>query len=158
MKCPFCAKRSSRVLEKRESEDGLSNRRRRECLKCHKRWTTFEKAELPRLYVVKKDGRREEFSEEKLRRGIFKACEKCPVSAETIDGITNSIVADIFSQAKGKEIASSMIGEKVMAALRKTNQVAYIRFASVYREFADVSEFEHELEKLRSRIKRKTIA
>jgi transcriptional repressor NrdR len=155
MRCPFCGKSGSRVLEKRETDDGGANRRRRECLRCRKRWTTYEKAEMPALWVVKKDGRRESFDLGKLKAGMFKACEKRPVSAAKIGAAAGEILAELRDEEDLKEIPSRLIGEKVMAKLRKIDAVAYIRFASVYREFADVSAFGRELERLHSKIKRK---
>ena len=157
MKCPYCGESGSHVLEKRETPDGLANRRRRECLKCSRRWTTYEKSELPELLVIKKDGRREQFSESKLKSGLFKACEKRPVSAETIDDLAVQIESELREESSSREVSSSLIGEKVMAKLRRLDPVAYIRFASVYRAFADVAQFENELVRLRKKRRKKLL-
>jgi len=135
MKCIFCGK-ETRVTDKRESPDGT--RRRRECLKCKKRFTTYEKPENKEIIIVKKDGRREKYSREKLKTGIMKACEKLPISIEKIDKLINEIEEKI---SKGKEVKSKTIGEIVMNKLKKLNKIAYIRFASVYREFKDIKDF-----------------
>jgi len=133
------------VTDKRDSE-GLT-RRRRECLKCGKRFTTYERVEFD-LMVVKKDGTREKFNRDKLKVGITKAFEKLSVSADKIDKVVRDIEANVNRVAKGKEIMSSKIGEIAMARLKRMNKVAYIRFASVYREFADLDDFKQELKKL----------
>ena len=136
MKCIYCGK-STHVTDKRESPDGT--RRRRECLKCRKRFTTYEKPYEKDIIVVKKDGRRERFMEEKLRLGLIKACEKRPISIQKIDKVVEEI-KEKLSQ-KGGEIKSEKIGEMIMNRLKKLDKVAYIRFASVYRDFQDVSDF-----------------
>jgi transcriptional repressor NrdR len=135
------------VVDKRDIEEAPATRRRRECLSCGGRFTTYERPELPHLLIVKKDGRREEFSREKLRAGLQKACAKRPISAETIEKIVEGVEAEL--RAGGAlEVPSRVIGELVMARLRALDHVAYIRFASVYRNFADLSSFEEELRRL----------
>lgn len=138
MNCIFCGS-ETKVTDKRDS-DG-ETRRRRECLKCKKRFTTYEKAEELDVIVIKKDKRREPFSREKLKNGIMKACEKRPVETEKIDKIINEIEMKIREKIKGKEVSSKEIGELVIKALKKLDKVAYIRFASVYHDFKDVSDF-----------------
>lgn len=154
MKCPYCASGESRVVDKRESSPGIT-RRRRECLKCKKRFTTYEKIEVLDLSVVKKDGTREDFDKEKIEKGIRRACEKRPISQEKIDQAINEIEAELLN-TKSKEITSREIGELVMKRLKKLDKVAYIRFASVYREFEDIDSFEEELEKLKKKMKKTT--
>ena len=151
MRCPFCLSSETRVLDKREAEDDATNRRRRECLnpECAKRFTTYERVEAPELTVIKKDGRREPFSPEKLRKGIVEACHKRPVGMEAIDKTVAEIEAELRFASESEEVASSVIGEKVMARLKQLDKVAYIRFASVYREFEDVAEFERMLRELK---------
>ena len=136
MKCTFCGSKT-RVTDKRESPDGT--RRRRECLKCKKRFTTYEKPESKDIIIVKKDGRREKFSKEKLKNGLMKACEKRSVSIEKIDKIVNEIEEKLRS--KGKEVKSENIGKMVMNKLKRLDKVAYIRFASVYWDFKDIKDF-----------------
>ena len=140
MKCKFCSG-DTKVTDKRESPEGT--RRRRECLKCKKRFTTYEKPEEKDIIVVKKDGRREHFLDEKLRLGLIKACQKRPVSMEEIDKIVEEIKEKLLK--KGKEVKGSVIGEMVMNKLKKLDKVAYIRFASVYRDFKDVKDFKKEI-------------
>lgn len=152
MKCPFCGNANNKVLDKRETEDLEVTRRRRECLKCKKRFTTYERIESINLFVVKKDGRRESFNIDKIRNGILKACEKRSVSIEEIDKTINSIEAEINAKNK-KEIPSKDIGKLIMKKLKKLDKVAYIRFASVYREFEDLSSFKEELSKLEKKRK-----
>ena len=144
MKCPYCSGEDSRVTNKRTSPNGI--RRRRECLKCSKRFTTYERIELEDLYVIKKDSRREKFSREKLERGIEKAFEKRPVSKEAISKMINEIEEQ--ARKRGKEIRSSIIGEMAMKKIKKLDHVAYIRFASVYQDFQDIKDFREELEEL----------
>lgn len=146
MLCPYCTNPNTKVTDKRDSQ-GIT-RRRRECLKCVKRFTTYERVELE-LNVIKKDGRREKFNREKLKAGIVKAFEKRPVSSEKIDKLIDEIEARIYRTAKGKEIKTSRVGEIVMDKLKRVDKIAYIRFASVYREFEDVDEFKEELKKLK---------
>jgi len=145
MKCPFCSHTKSRVTDKRESPEGI--RRRRECLKCRKRFTTYEKISKEKIYIIKKDGRREPFNREKLESGIEKAFEKRPVSKEKINKMINEIEEQIRKKGK-KEIKSSVIGEMVMKKIKKLDNVAYIRFASVYRDFQDIRDFKKEIKEL----------
>ena len=150
MKCPYCNNKETKVLDKRETEDLSVTRRRRECLKCKKRFTTYEKVEEFELVIAKKDGKRERFDRHKLLIGIIKACEKRPVSMEKIEKIVDNIELDLRDKVKS-EIPSKKIGEMVMRKLRSLDKVAYIRFASVYREFEDLEKFEEELGKLQKR-------
>jgi len=147
MKCPYCGYLKDRVIDSREREDGLVIRRRRICLKCKKRYTTYEEIDLKPLIVVKKDGRREKFNREKLFAGIQKACEKRPVSTEEI----NKIVEYIENQLRQKyedEVSSKEIGNLVIKKLKKIDKVAYIRFASVYQRFENIDQFIKEIEKI----------
>ena len=147
MNCPYCNHIESKVTDSRDTGN-YSIRRRRECLKCGKRFTTYEHIELAPLYVIKKDGRREKFDRNKIKNGITKALEKRPVSHEKIDEIVDSIEEKIRRCGK-EEIETSLIGEYVMEALKQVDHVGYIRFASVYRSFADVTSFEKEVKNLR---------
>lgn len=147
IKCPFCGHLDTKVLDSRETDNGAVTRRRRECLKCSKRLTTYEHIEMAGLIVVKKDGKREPFDRNKLRLGVIKACEKRPISIERIDALVSEIEAEIMNLEK-TEIKSSTVGELVMKKLKKVDKVAYIRFASVYRDFADLTSFKKEVEKL----------
>jgi transcriptional repressor NrdR len=144
MKCPFCANGENRVIDSRISKDGSAIRRRRECLACEKRFTTYEFVEEVLPVVVKKDGRREPFDRTKIRSGIKKACEKRPISTDAIEAIVED-VEQACQEFQGKEIPSSVVGEKVMRELQDLDGVAYVRFASVYRQFRDVNEFLSEL-------------
>jgi transcriptional repressor NrdR len=145
MRCPRCSGLEDRVIQSRISRDGSSIRRRRECVRCSYRFTTYEKIEESMPMVVKKDGRREAFDPNKVIAGITTACEKRPVSIEDIEAVKNSVIHDI--QARGdREIPSAYIGERVMEALHRLDPVAYVRFASVYREFKDVREFMEEIQ------------
>jgi len=146
MKCPFCDNKETKVIDKRDLDD--STRRRRECLSCKKRYTTYEKIETQKLIIQKKDLRRENFNKEKLRSGLLKACEKRPIPIEKIDQVADRIEAQLLQLGK-KEIPSKIIGEKVIKELKKLDKVAYIRFASVYRDFKDVNDFKKELKDLR---------
>ena len=146
MKCPFCSYRDSRVVDSRAVEDSTSIRRRRECPKCGKRFTTYEKYEETPLVVSKKDGRRELFDAKKLLAGLLKAFEKRPVPYETIQEIADSIERELRMNSDS-EVPSAKIGELVMQHLEQTDQIAYVRFASVYRQFADVKNFMQELER-----------
>jgi transcriptional repressor NrdR len=146
VKCPFCAKEKDKVIDSRLSKDGEAIRRRRQCLSCRRRFTTYEYIESS-LMVVKKDGRREAFGREKVLRGIRRACEKRPVATEAIERLVEQIEREIQDLGQ-KEVASSVIGEKVMAGLRGLDGVAYVRFASVYRSFRDTAQFMDELKKL----------
>ena len=141
MKCPFCSG-ATKVTDKRDSPQGV--RRRRECLKCKKRFTTYERVSRGDFYVVKKDGRREKFSREKLEAGIQRAFEKRPVSKEKIEKMINKIEDNLMGK-KGREVSSTMIGELVMKKIKSLDNIAYIRFASVYRDFQDVKDFKKEL-------------
>lgn len=147
MKCPFCSHDDTKVVDKREIEDAKATRRRRECLKCKKRFTTYERIETSSIIIVKKDGRREPYDRQKLRNGMIKACEKRSVSLEKIDKELDDIEA-ILREYPKKEIPSNVIGELVMKKLKKLDKVAYIRFASVYRDFADLESFQKEVSKL----------
>ena len=140
MKCPFCAHHEDKVIDSRESKENNVIRRRRECLKCAKRFTTYEKIELIPIMVVKKDNRREEFNREKLLNGIVTACEKRPISMEVLEQIVNEIERKLWNDMN-KEVASEEIGELVMKKLRGLDAVAYVRFASVYRRFEDIGDF-----------------
>ncbi len=145
MRCPYCTHQDSRVVDSREAADSV--RRRRECLKCGKRFTTHERAEASALMIVKKDGRREAFSREKLRTGLRKACQKRPVGEEILLGVVEQIEAELRSKQL-PEVSSQLIGDLVMRHLKKLDKVAYIRFASVYRDFSDITTFKKELRKL----------
>lgn len=146
MKCIFCGCEESRVVDSRSVEDGNAIRRRRECEKCGRRFTTYEKVDTIPLMVVKKDKRREPFDSEKLRQGILKACEKRPVSMSDIDELTRQI--EMKAYASDQEITSAEIGELVMDGLKELDKVSYVRFASVYRQFTDLENFIEELNKL----------
>lgn len=152
MRCPYCGFLDSKVLDKRETTDFSTTRRRRECLSCHKRFSTREQVETIDLIITKKDGRREQFNQEKLRTGLFKALEKRPYGSDTIDRLTQEIEADLRLQ-KSTEVPSKLIGEQVMKKLKKLDQIAYIRFASVYKNFTEVRDFEEALKSLESRRK-----
>jgi transcriptional repressor NrdR len=144
MKCPFCANVENKVIDSRISKDGAAIRRRRECLGCSKRFTTYEYVEEVLPVVVKKDGRREPFDRTKILNGIKKACEKRPISTDAIEGVVDN-VERACQEFPDKEIPSSAIGEKIMHELQTLDGVAYVRFASVYRQFRDVSDFLAEL-------------
>ncbi|MFH1285902.1 MAG: transcriptional regulator NrdR [Candidatus Micrarchaeota archaeon] len=148
MKCPYCSHLETKVVDSRESAEFDSVRRRRECLKCEKRFTTYEKVEGIELIVIKKDGRREPFDRRKMLGGIAKACEKRPVSHEKIEETADAIEREL-RRRDDVEISSTLVGELVMRELKKLDKVAYIRFASVYRSFEDLSSFEEELKKLK---------
>ncbi|MBR3570858.1 MAG: transcriptional repressor NrdR [Oscillibacter sp.] len=147
MKCPFCKYPESKVVDSRPSDEGASIRRRRECLSCARRFTTYETVEFAPVVVVKKDGRRQSFDRQKLLRGMFRACEKRPVPPEAPEEISRRIEQDIQNSMR-REIPSQEIGEIVMRYLRNLDEVAYVRFASVYREFQDINSFMSELNKL----------
>lgn len=140
MKCPFCGHLDTSVLESRPSENGGAFRRRRECEKCKKRFTTYERFEKPGLFVIKKDGRREAFSREKLIQGVIKACQKRPVGIDQIGALVDGIERELLKR-DSVEIPSRVIGNLVMKKLKKLDKVAFVRFASVYREFQDLSDF-----------------
>ena len=143
MKCPYCSHAETEVTNKRDVEN--YTRRRRECLKCKRRFTTHERSEIG-IIVIKKDGRRENFDREKLKSGLIRACEKRPVSREDIDESVGKI--EDFLRRTGGEVKSKIIGEQVMKSLKKLDKVAYIRFASVYREFKDVSDFKNAVKEI----------
>lgn len=147
MKCPSCQNSNTRVLDSRPVDDGRSIRRRRECERCSSRFTTFEKVEEIPLIVVKKEGTREEFSRDKILRGLIKACEKRPVALQKLESITAEVEKELRSQGVS-EIDSEVIGEMVMERLAKIDDVAYVRFASVYRQFKDINVFIEELKEL----------
>ena len=147
MRCPFCKRDDSKVLDSRESAEGTVTRRRRECLGCHKRFTTYERVEELMPLVVKKDGRREPYDREKLISGLQKAVEKRPVSMEQLELLVAEVESRIVERGE-KEVPSSLLGEEVMRRLRALDQVAYVRFASVYRSFRDIEEFMDELKGL----------
>ena len=147
MKCPFCGHPESKVVDSRPADEGASIRRRRECLDCHKRFTTYETMESLPLVVIKKDGSRQTFDKTKLLNGMIRACEKRPVSFGTLEGIADEIEQTLQNEMN-REIPSARIGELVMERLKKVDEVAYVRFASVYRQFKDISTFMAELNKL----------
>ena len=150
MKCPYCSHPDTRVIDSRPAEDGNSIRRRRSCDVCGKRFTTYEKVETIPLIIIKKDNNREQYNRGKIESGVLRACYKRPVSAEEIQKCIDHIETEIFSLEE-KEIPSSTIGEIVMDELKKLDEVAYVRFASVYREFKDVNTFMDEIKKIRDR-------
>jgi len=147
MKCPFCGHQEDKVVDSRESSDGAAIRRRRECLGCGKRFTTYEHIEEQSLMVIKKDGRREAFDRRKLLAGLTKACEKRPVSMDRIEQLVEEIEQDLLRSFE-REVPSQQIGERVMRRLHDVDPVAYVRFASVYREFKDPAQFMRELNEL----------
>ncbi len=147
MKCPFCGNLEDKVIDSRTSREGDAIRRRRECLKCGRRFTSYERVEDVLPMVVKKDGRREPFDRMKILNGIKKACEKRPIGIETLEGITDSIEKKLVGLGV-KEIQSTWIGEEVMSSLRELDKVAYVRFASVYRQFKDINELMNEVKTL----------
>jgi len=153
MKCPFCGNAENKVIDSRISKDGKAIRRRRECLGCSKRFTTYEFVEDIMPMVVKKDGRREPFDRMKIRNGVMTACEKRPISMESMEKIVDG-VEQACQEIQAEEIPSSVIGEKVMNELKALDGVAYVRFASVYRQFRDVGEFMSELKDLLSKGKK----
>jgi transcriptional repressor NrdR len=147
MKCPYCEHSESKVIDSRESKNGLRIRRRRECLACKKRFTTYEKVEEIPYMIIKKDGQRQPFDSQKLLRGLLKACEKRPVPLAKLEEIVEEVESLLQEQSE-KEMKASVIGQFMMKRLKKLDKVAYVRFASVYREFKDVAEFKQELESL----------
>jgi transcriptional repressor NrdR len=147
MRCPYCASSSNRVIDSRVSRDGFAIRRRRECEECGRRFTTYERVEESLPMVVKKDGSREAFDRQKIINGMKRACEKRPVSAEVIERIADQIERQLLESGE-REVHSSVVGEGVMAALHRLDEVAYVRFASVYRSFKDINEFMDELKEL----------
>ena len=147
MKCPYCGKDNTRVIDSRPADDGDSIRRRRECDECHKRFTTYEKVETIPMIVIKKDNNRETYDRAKVEGGVFRACHKRPVSDTQIEAMIDDVESSIFSKEE-REISSRQIGEMVMEKLKDLDSVAYVRFASVYREFKDVNTFMDELKKM----------
>ena len=147
MKCQYCSCRDSKVIDSRPTDDGNSIRRRRECINCGRRFTTYEKVELNPLFVVKKDGRREMFDAQKIKTGIIHACDKLPVSMQEIDDIVSRVEQKCYASMEG-EITTEQIGDIVMMELKELNDVAYVRFAAVYRKFTDLGTFMQELQKL----------
>jgi len=145
MRCPFCRADNDRVIDSRAGDDGNIIRRRRECVGCRKRFTTYERVERQLLNVIKKSGEREPFDRDKIKRGLAKACWKRPVSEEHIEGVVSSLEGELYGALEG-EVPSVVIGERLMELLRELDQVAFVRFASVYREFKDVRDFVDELE------------
>ncbi len=145
MNCPYCGYNDSRVIDSRDVNDGV--RRRRQCLSCNARFTTYERLQPGSLFVIKKDERREEFSQDKLLNGIRKACEKRPLPTGTIDKLADDIEAELYQLSKA-EIPSTVIGDMVMKQLKSLDYIAYIRFASVYREFADITALKQEIDSL----------
>jgi transcriptional repressor NrdR len=150
MKCHDCGYLDSRVIESRDLEEGGQIRRRRQCLQCGFRFTTYERLELPRLTVVKKDGRREAFDRDKIAGGLYRACEKRPIAIDRVEAVIREIEREVRSTGEA-EVATERLGEIVMDNLMALDDVAYVRFASVYRSFADVASFEAELARLKSR-------
>ena len=148
MKCPYCRDNNNKVIDSRLSKDGTAIRRRRECLSCERRFTTYEYIEEIPLMIIKKDKRREIFSREKVRAGLQKACEKREISMNVIESYIEELERDL-RESEAKEIPSTIIGEKMMAILHSLDKVAYVRFASVYRDFKDVTDFENELKTLK---------
>ncbi|HET9411945.1 MAG TPA: transcriptional regulator NrdR [Candidatus Saccharimonadales bacterium] len=152
MKCPNCQHCESKVIESRDVAGGESIRRRRECLHCGHRYTTYERLERPAVTVLKKDGTRQLYDRDKLVCGLEKACEKTPITGDQFDELVSKIEKAIYDQADG-QITSQHIGNIIMDALASVNQVAYVRFASVYRNFADIESFEQELARIKTRLK-----
>ena len=147
MKCPFCGDQESKVVDSRHSEDGLSIRRRRECLQCQRRFTTYETVESLPIVVVKKDGSRQSFDRNKILNGMLRACEKRPVSLAALETAALDI-EQILQNSLEREVSTGQIGELVMERLKPLDEVAYVRFASVYRQFKDINSFMRELNKI----------
>ena len=147
MKCPFCGYTDSKVIDSRPAEDGTTIRRRRECLECQKRFTTYEIIERMPLVVIKRDGSRESFDKVKIINGVIRACEKRPVTMTQIENLANDIELELRGRLES-EVSSELIGEMVMTRLKDLDEVAYVRFASVYRSFKDINTFMEELTKL----------
>ena len=147
MKCQFCNCTDSKVIDSRPTDDGNSIRRRRECTNCGRRFTTYEKIEMTPLFVVKRDGRRETFDTQKIKNGILHACNQLPITMSQIDGIVSRVEQEVYSSMEG-EVTTEKIGDLVMDELKKLNDVAYVRFAAVYRKFTDLGTFMEELQKL----------
>ena len=147
MKCPFCGKEDTKVIDSRPADDNSSIRRRRKCTKCGKRFTTYEKLETIPLVVIKKNEEREPYDRSKIERGVFRSCIKRPISVDQINALVDSVESTVFNLGD-KEVPSSQIGEILMDKLQKLDPVAYVRFASVYREFKDVNTFMDEIKKI----------
>jgi transcriptional repressor NrdR len=147
MKCPFCGKENTRVIDSRPADDNCSIRRRRQCDECSKRFTTYEKVEAIPLVVIKKDNNREPYDRSKIEAGVFRSCHKRPISVDQINALVDEVENAIFNLEE-KEVPSSVIGEILMDKLKDLDPVAYVRFASVYREFKDVNTFMNELKKI----------
>lgn len=147
MRCPFCGYEDSKVIDSRPTDEGVAIRRRRECIKCGERFTTYEKVESLPIIVIKKDKTREQFDRDKLLAGIIRACQKRPVETSAMDNLVDKIENDIQNSLR-REVSSNEIGEKVMEGLKDIDEVAYVRFASVYRQFKDVKTFVAEVNKL----------
>ncbi len=147
MRCPYCGVLDDRVVDSREAREGSEIRRRRECAACHRRFTTYERVDDVPASVVKRDGRRESFDREKLLAGLFKACEKRPIPRRELEAVTDSVEAELVAR-EDREMSSEEIGALVIDRLRSLDQVAYVRFASVYRRFEDISQFMEELRQL----------
>ncbi len=147
MRCPYCDHSESKVIDSRESKNGITIRRRRECLSCKKRFTTYEKIQEIPYMVIKKDGKRQSYDDQKLLKGLLKACEKRPIPVSELEAIVEE-VGNLLQQKPGKEIEGKEIGQYIMKRLHDLDKVAYVRFASVYREFKDVVEFKQELDKI----------
>ena len=147
MKCPFCGKENTRVIDSRPADDGSSIRRRRQCDECSKRFTTYEKVEAIPLVVIKKDNNRESYDRSKIEAGVYRSCHKRPISVDQINSLVDEVENAVFNMEE-KEIPSSVIGQIVMEKLRDLDPVAYVRFASVYREFKDVNTFMSEIKKI----------
>lgn len=148
MKCPYCGFGEGKVIDSRPTEEGNAIRRRRECLKCQKRFTTYEKIETISLAVIKQDNSRQQYDREKVLRGIIRACEKRPISLTKMEQIVDDIESELY-QSMDKEVSSIEIGERVMEHLKVLDEVAYVRFASVHKHFSDIETFMEELKKLR---------
>ena len=144
MTCPFCDHREDKVIDSRESKEGDTIRRRRQCLGCERRFTTYERCDEVPYMVIKKDGRRESFDRQKVLNGLLRACEKRPISMGTLAGLVNGVEADLL-ESPDRELSTAAIGEHLMDRLRALDKIAYVRFASVYRDFQDIEEFFGEL-------------
>ncbi len=151
MRCLYCGNMESKVVDSRSTEDGTAIRRRRECLNCGKRFTTYEKIESVPIIVIKKDGSRQQYDRDKLQRGIMNACASRPVSMDMVDGILDEVEAAIRNSLE-REVSSVKIGEMVMERLRLIDEVSYVRFASVYKQFKDIETFRKELEELSKKL------
>ncbi len=149
MYCPYCNAVETKVIDSRLVDEGARVRRRRECCHCHERFTSFETAELALPRVIKRDGSRSAFDPEKLKRGLYKAVEKRPVSSEQVDAMVHRILRQLRATGE-QEMSSERVGELVMAELRRVDEVAYVRFASVYRSFQDIDEFHQEIERMKT--------